>query len=502
MHIKKGYLGGILVCLVLLILNYSLLPKNNLYIPNNFSFTADVVSIDNFYDVQSQDYQGPQISNTDYYFTLLKRENGVSTVSNVFHVKDLTGDTVVKLERQYAIDEKNGSHVAGFGDEDRSGYLFAPKNILEGQEFDYWHINYDAPATMKYVGKEKLYGLNVFKYQADYSASLIDQTEFLTHLSGVPEKYKVILEPNLTIWVDPISGHLVNYQDNTIAYFYDAETRQKLYPWNNFQNTLSEQAVKKLVFDVNSKKFTRLMGVYIMPIFLGSLALLFLLFSITNLGKKIQNISYVLINAVCVLAALGGLIVVIGWIYSVPELKSFFPGLVTMKITTAICFILSGLLLFFSARFIKGKRELAYILIPATSLTIFLLMGVQLISVVLGVPTGIESLFIQEDINSVLTSVPGRPSVGTMVCFLVCASLGLFTLFDSLKTSKVFNLGGLTIITISLFSLFGYLINNPLFYFHYPKISTGMAFHTVVLFLIIGLGFYLVKYLTHSKAQL
>ena len=41
----------------------------------------------------------------------------------------------------------------------------------------YWHINYDAPAPLKFINKEKMGGLIVYHYKAHYEA---DQTADLT----------------------------------------------------------------------------------------------------------------------------------------------------------------------------------------------------------------------------------------------------------------------------------------------------------------------------------
>jgi fucose 4-O-acetylase-like acetyltransferase len=45
-----------------------------------------------------------------------------------------------------------------------------------------------------------------------------------------------------------------------------------------------------------------------------------------------------------VVAVIGGLVLV-GWTFDVPALKSVLPGLVAMKVNTACCFVLGGLAL-------------------------------------------------------------------------------------------------------------------------------------------------------------
>ena len=61
--------------------------------------------------------------------------------------------------------------------------------------------------------------------------------------------------------------------------------------------------------------------------------------STTHSASLCRRISEIL--SICIF--LGGLIVLIGWIFDIPVLKSISPNFVTMKANTAICFISIGL---------------------------------------------------------------------------------------------------------------------------------------------------------------
>lgn len=225
-----------------------------LQIPDDFSYEADLISVDNFYDPSKGEYQGQQYSEASFKYEALSSTRIGMEIKNSFSAQTSTGEGIISLQRIYGIDPSSGKHIAELGDEEREGYLFAPKNLKPGEGFTYWHVNYDGPAHMSYVGRSKLYDLEVYEYQTNYEGVNIDQTNELDHLEGVPEKYGIVLEPQLTIWVEPVTGLLVNYEDSTTAYYYDKVTKEKLNPWNHFGNTFTDDSVKAKVAEATTAK--------------------------------------------------------------------------------------------------------------------------------------------------------------------------------------------------------------------------------------------------------
>ena len=138
-------------------------------------------------------------------------------------------------------------------------------------------------------------------------------------------------------------------------------------------------------------------------------------------------------NAVRLLSlgiSFAGVAVILGWIFDLPVLKSISPDWVSMKFSTAISFLLSGITLYFITEAEKGEFDIAQVLISITSLIIILLMGILLFSTLLGVRTGAEDLFVKDTNPSAGTAVPGRPSVPTMLNFMLIALAGILTIIN------------------------------------------------------------------------
>jgi hypothetical protein len=211
-----------------------------LALPDDFSYEAELISVDNFYDQENDKYLGQEYSTATFEYKTVSTTKLGTLIENAFHVSNSNGEELISIHRAYGIDPVTGKHISSLGDKVRNGYLFAPKNLTPGQSFIYWHVNYDGPADMSYVDKETLEGLDVYVYETHYEEVNIDQTENLSSLEGVPEEWGVVLDPHLKLWIEPVTGSLINYEDDTTAYYYDIKTGERLEPWNHFSNTFTE----------------------------------------------------------------------------------------------------------------------------------------------------------------------------------------------------------------------------------------------------------------------
>ena len=186
------------------------------------------------------------------------------------------------------------------------------------------------------------------------------------------------------------------------------------------------------------------------------------------------------------------IMVMVGWLLNIELFKSILPIWVTMKFSTAFCFFLSGLALFFLPDYLKTNSEIASLVISAASLIILILMMSLLISVFTGTRTGIEDFVVSESDDAIKTTTPGRPSAGTMMSFILLASISLTSIFK--KTDKKYLLStGVAVIILGSSAIIGYFFNIPSLYYSITDISTAMAVHTAVLFVLLGACFIFCK---------
>lgn len=193
-----------------------------------------------------------------------------------------------------------------------------------------------------------------------------------------------------------------------------------------------------------------------------------------------------------------GTTVLFGWFFDVAILKSVIPGFVTMKFSTALSFLFSGIILTIASKSSKTQHLWFDIALPSVILIMALLMGTALLSSLFGFSSGIEKLFIQERPDAALTVVPGHPSIGTMVAFIFVIVMGVIAFSESRRAMRGYLYLGSFVAFLGGVALVGYGISQPVLFYSVSGISTAMAIHTAILFICLGIGFVLV-YIHHQR---
>lgn len=205
--------------------------------------------------------------------------------------------------------------------------------------------------------------------------------------------------------------------------------------------------------------------------------------SVIHISNKIS----ILIKTISLFIVACGILVAGGWLFNIPVLTYIVPGFVTMKFTTAISFVCSGVIVYFMSESFLNKKDISMVLLPIPIFIIVLIMGTFLISDILGIVTGVEVLFVEELSQVAGTFVPGKPSIGTVFNFILIITSGLLTIFNPVNLSRLISKIGFVMLLISLAALLGYILKIPELYYLIPYKSTGMAIHTTFLFILIGI---------------
>lgn len=269
-RIRSVLLTFAIIFLILVPVWIFLISQNLLLITKDFSYVSNLISQDNFYDVQLGDYSGAFRSDSHLTYEVIGADKNILEIKNIFDVRTPEGGLIFSVERIYGIDRKTGKHVSGEGDKTREGFLFAPKNLKEGESYTYWHVNYDEPANMIFREKTNLRGLEVYRYETDYHA---DQTKSLTSLEEVGDTKGINLDINLQQWVEPVTGRMVKYEDSSVAYYYDLESGERLHPWNKFSNRYSEDSITEQIRLARNEKQKVFLIRTLMPIMFGLISL-------------------------------------------------------------------------------------------------------------------------------------------------------------------------------------------------------------------------------------
>lgn len=178
-----------------------------------------------------------------------------------------------------------------------------------------------------------------------------------------------------------------------------------------------------------------------------------------------------------------------GWIFDIGWLKSIRPDWVTMKFTTAFSFFFSGIVLYFTASLRFGRSSYAFVIMPACLLCISLTMFTLLASTMFDINVGIETLFVTEASGAVETVLPGRPSLAAMLNFMMMVCAGIVAMLNAGHLPRLLFCIGCLVCLIGMIAVAGYIADWPaLYYYVEGGISTAMALHSAILFMILGYG--------------
>ncbi|SMO52697.1 hybrid sensor histidine kinase/response regulator [Solitalea koreensis] len=185
-----------------------------------------------------------------------------------------------------------------------------------------------------------------------------------------------------------------------------------------------------------------------------------------------RNNFILLIGALIILL---GISVCFGWMLDIQLLKTVLPGFNTMKLNTALCFILSGCCLFLLELNAQKKIFIA-------CSTLLLVFGAALSAQsIFNFDLGIDQLIVKENISY----LPGRPSPATSFFFFLLG-LCFFAYNFSNPIFKTITQYGINFISIfSFIAIPAYIYRVPSFY----KLSfiDSMAVHTAVAFLLLSI---------------
>lgn len=198
-----------------------------------------------------------------------------------------------------------------------------------------------------------------------------------------------------------------------------------------------------------------------------------------------------IIKAVSLFTAMVGLTTIVGWIFDISVLRSIQSDWVHMRFVTAACFVFSGVTIFFIHKTLHNTSDISIAVLPAASISIFLLILTPLMSRVFNIPIGIEEIFIQEIAQLRQEAYVIQPSLAATLEFVLIALAGLLALLRIKQSHIIFCAIGVFIMTLGLSGVTGYIFKIPYLYFDIRGVSTPTAVHTATTFFLIGFSLYL-----------
>lgn len=193
---------------------------------------------------------------------------------------------------------------------------------------------------------------------------------------------------------------------------------------------------------------------------------------------RCRSVTYFMNSFVIVLACL----VLAGWLFNIPALLSLSPGFATMKVNTAICFILAGIsanqILQYSAKAQQTPSRWG----QAGAALVLIISILTLLEYANGWNLGIDEAVMSDPYTAAM-SFPGRMSVATAFCFLLVSCALMLLSIRRIRSGQA-----LALVTgcTALLAFVGYLYDVSSIYAVF--VYSSMALHTIFAFLLLSLS--------------
>ena len=164
----------------------------------------------------------------------LSVSGGVSIIQADLHVTSTSGEVIFENSGLYGVDRRTRQNLAGYGDVDRTGQFLFPLHVKQ-TTYEYWGPMYIGPRTAIFDHAENLDGLEVYVFH--FAGTGMDETAGYSALLDVPERYDAHTDGQGTLWIEPVSGAVVDYEEQEgVSYFVDRATGARLADFHTWSN--------------------------------------------------------------------------------------------------------------------------------------------------------------------------------------------------------------------------------------------------------------------------
>lgn len=158
-----------------------------------------------------------------------------SIIQGDLHWTDSSGTVVFETSGIYGVDRYRRTNLPGYGDNRRHGQFMFPVHTQPGGDYHYWDPLFIGPRIASYQRSETIDGMPVYIF--NFSGSGMDESAGYSHLQDVPERYRALTDGEGTLWIEPVSGIIVDYEEKGHSYFAEPTTQKKvaeIHIWSDY----------------------------------------------------------------------------------------------------------------------------------------------------------------------------------------------------------------------------------------------------------------------------
>lgn len=136
-----------------------------------------------------------------------------------------SGQVLFESAGLYGVDRRTRLNVPGYGNIERTGQFLSPPGVARAA-FLFWDPMFIGPRTATFDRVETLADLAVYVFR--FSGTAMDETTGYGYLPGVPERYRTLTDGQGALWIEPVSGVLVDYEEAGDSFFVAVATGERV----------------------------------------------------------------------------------------------------------------------------------------------------------------------------------------------------------------------------------------------------------------------------------
>jgi hypothetical protein len=205
----------------------------------------------------------------------------VQIIEGKYIAQGLNNEVIWEVSNKYGINRKNRETVSGYGQYSKNSYYHFPTK-LKKQSYVIWFSQYLYPVELKFKNIDNVKGLEAYHFEANNF--IFDDSQGFEWLDLVPEEYKTLADGTVNVWVEPITGIILDYKGGGVAYYADKQTDEKVQDMQTWSNEYTEDTIANQVRLAQNEKQRIYLIEWIVPILLAlvGIALIFASF----VGRK------------------------------------------------------------------------------------------------------------------------------------------------------------------------------------------------------------------------
>ncbi|MBI5935105.1 MAG: DUF3068 domain-containing protein [Chloroflexi bacterium] len=219
----KGFIPAVILVLAAVLLRFWIVPLQT-RLPADFSNELTYQAEDRFRESPDGEWFTSSLTARGTQQALAVSGN-IVLIQSELHWYSETDEIILESSGLYGVDRDTRLNITAYGDTPRQGQFLFPAHA-EKKKRTHWDSQYIGPRSADYERTETRDGLQVYVFR--FHAEGLDETDGYNALPGVPERLHAYTDGEGTFWVEPVSGVVVDYEEQGLSYFTDPISGKRL----------------------------------------------------------------------------------------------------------------------------------------------------------------------------------------------------------------------------------------------------------------------------------